>query len=117
MNDFKNFKNVIKYFSSNELMKAEIELRKLFDFSPQDPNIYNLEGLVFYKSGNPAGAIGMINRAIELSPDTPAFYYNKGLCYLEINDIENAKLFLNKAIEVDKNYKPAYEIIETINKM
>jgi tetratricopeptide (TPR) repeat protein len=76
---------------------------------PDDPNVMDTLGWVYYKKGLFDSAIGEFTDCLEKMPDHPTVIYHLGMAYYKKGDLENARAELEKALKLDKNFTGAAE--------
>lgn len=75
---------------------------------PNDQEIQNLVGNVYYFSGKEDLFISKLEQEIKADPKNPVNYFNLGVINMDKENDEKAKEYFEKAIQVDPNYKNAY---------
>jgi Tfp pilus assembly protein PilF len=83
--------------------------KKLVDMYPNDPNSYN--NLVYYQSltGDSAGIVETLKKAIKIAT-RPATYYNQlGYAYLSMKQNDKAEEAFDKYIELDPKNPNVYD--------
>jgi len=70
--------------------------KRAIEFKPNDPQIYHLYGIYFYKNMKYQQAIVQFKRA-DINLDSPELDYNIGLTYFAMEDFENSKIYADKA--------------------
>jgi tetratricopeptide (TPR) repeat protein len=76
---------------------------------PDDPNVMDTLGWVYYKKGLYDSAIGEFTDCLEKMPDNPTVIYHLGMAYYKKGDLENARAELERALKLDKNFTGANE--------
>ena len=76
---------------------------------PQDPNVMDTLGLVYYKRGLYDSAISEFNDSIEKAPDKAAVHYHLGLAYHQKNDNARARAAFEAALSLDDKFPGADE--------
>jgi tetratricopeptide (TPR) repeat protein len=90
----------------NEALKfAQLAKEKL----PDDPNVMDTLGWVYYKKGLYDSAIGEFTECLEKMPDNPTAIYHLGMAYNKKGDLGKARVELQKALRLDKNFSGAEE--------
>lgn len=67
---------------------------------PDDPDVNDTLGWVFYKKGMPAQAVGPLLQSIRTQPANPLYHYHLGLVYLRAGDRDKAKASLERALSL-----------------
>jgi len=70
--------------------------KRAMTFKPNDPQIYHLYGIYFYKNKKYQQAIEQLKRA-DSKLDSPELDYNIGLTYFAMEDFKNSKIYADKA--------------------
>ena len=76
---------------------------------PEDPNVMDTLGWVYYKKGIYDMAIVEIADALEKSPENPAIIYHLGMAYYKKGDKERAGKELQEALSVSETFDGAEE--------
>ena len=84
---------------------------------PDDPNISDTLGWVYYKKNIFGRAIVYLREANEKVTDNPTIHYHLGMAYFKNGDKENAKKELRKALELDPKFLSADEARETLKQL
>ncbi|WP_300465096.1 tetratricopeptide repeat protein [Desulfobacula sp.] len=77
------------------------------DKLPEDPNIMDTLGWVYYKKGRYANAIEEFQESLKLKPDNPLACYHMGMALYGSKDIMTAKYYLKKALDLDPDFNGA----------
>jgi tetratricopeptide (TPR) repeat protein len=91
-----------KHHQQDKLSEAETIYNELLQEDPDNANILNLLGLVFYRQKKYDRAVEYIKRALAIAPDA-YFYLNLGNIYYDMGEIDNAISEYNKSLELEKN--------------
>lgn len=75
---------------------------------PNDQEIQNLVGNVYYFSGKEDMFISKLEQEIKADPKNPVNYFNLGVINMDKGNDEKAKEYFEKAIQADPKYKNAY---------
>lgn len=75
---------------------------------PNDQEIQNLVGNVYYFSGKEDMFISKLEQEIKADPKNPVNYFNLGVINMDKGNDEKAKEYFETAIQVDPKYKNAY---------
>jgi len=76
---------------------------------PQDPNVADTLGWIYYKKGAYLKAIALLKESSEKLPQSATVRYHLGMAYEKNGDKESAKRELGKALELDPSFKGADE--------
>jgi len=74
------------------------------DKMPNNANVMDTLGFVYYLKGNYGHAISELERSLSLNPDNALAHYHLGLVYYEKNEFKKAKMLIRKALEIDQNF-------------
>ena len=98
------------------LADQDKDLNEALDFArlakeklPDDPNVMDTLGWVYYKKGLYDSAIGEFADCLEKMPDNPTVIYHLGMAYYKKGDLENARAELEKALQLDESFSGADE--------
>ena len=84
---------------------------------PDDPNISDTLGWVYYKKNVFSRAIVYLKEAIEKIPNNPVIRYHLGMAYYKNGDNDLAKSELKKALEQDPKFPGSEEAKDTLTKI
>ena len=73
--------SVVDLYKSGDLLKAEINTKKLIETNPKTVFLHNLLGIIFTGQKKSDQAIECYNKAIKLDPSFAMAYNNLGLEY------------------------------------
>ncbi len=82
-----------------QLSKALSVLNDAKKIAPEDPAVYNLEGLIREAMGDHARAIQAFKKAVELDPKNARAHYNLALAYLSQGKLDEAIAALEEAVK------------------
>jgi tetratricopeptide (TPR) repeat protein len=98
------------------LADQDKDIEEAFNFArlakekfPNDPNVMDTLGWVYYRKGLYDNAIGEFTDCLEKMPDNPTVTYHLGMAYYKKGDLENARAELEKALQLDENFSGADE--------
>jgi tetratricopeptide (TPR) repeat protein len=98
------------------LADQDKDIEEAFNFArmakekfPNDPNVMDTLGWVYYKKGLYDSAIGEFTDCLEKMPENAAVIYHLGMAYYKKGDMENARAELEKALKMDENFNGADE--------
>jgi protein O-GlcNAc transferase len=82
-------------------LKAAAEIyRKVLDQIPDQPDALYLMGCVAHQSGDGAGAVGLLERALLARPEKAEFHYALGNAHSKLGNYELAERHLRQATEL-----------------
>lgn len=84
------------------------ECREAMKINPQLPELHNLLGIAYRRSGKIDQAIDAYNRALDIQSDLPEVFYNLGIAYMKRGMNEEAVDKYKKAISLKPHYAQAY---------
>jgi Flp pilus assembly protein TadD len=84
---------------------------------PDNANISDTLGWVYYKKGIYSRAVTYLQEATEKSPRNAALHYHLGMAYFKNGEIENGRKELKRALELDPKFNGADEAKATLQKM
>src|SRR5438552_2823117 len=76
--------------------------------NPNDPQAYNMRGLVLAQAGKTEEALADFNKAISLDPNSASAFANRGLVYRKTGRPDQAMADYDRAIVLDASHAPAY---------
>jgi len=91
--------------------------RKAKEKLPNDPNVMDTLGLVYYKKGLYDSAIGEFADSLEQMPDNAVVHYHLGLSYYKKGDKNPARTELEKALSLDQEFDGADEARQILSKI
>jgi tetratricopeptide (TPR) repeat protein len=68
---------------------------------PDDPNVDDTLGWIYYKQGQPAQALPYLQAALKKQPNAPLVLYHLGMAYAGAGNTELARETLNRAVSLD----------------
>ncbi|MGB2927520.1 MAG: tetratricopeptide repeat protein, partial [Desulfobacterales bacterium] len=83
--------------------------RKAKEKLPNDPNVMDTLGLVYFKKGLFDSAIGEFANSLEQMPDNAVVQYHLGLAYYKKGDKDPARAELEKALDLNQEFEGADE--------
>jgi tetratricopeptide (TPR) repeat protein len=78
--------------------------------------LYNLGALNLYKKKDANKALDYFSRAINANPKNTEAFYARGVCYMVMKDYNNAKADMQMCLQITKNYEPAIEALNDLEK-
>ena len=76
---------------------------------PNDPQVSDTIGWIYYQKQLPALAVAPFERAVSLDPRNAEFQYHLGLAYARVGDNAKARTHLQKALAIDAKFNGATE--------
>ena len=92
------------------LQLAQTAQRRL----PNEPNVADTLGWIYYRKGMTSAAIREFERSIEINPKDPLSRYHLGLAYNQAGQIEKARRTLTEALEMNANFPGADDARKTL---
>ena len=83
--------------------------RKAKEKLPEDPNVMDTLGLVYYKKGLYDSAISEFSDSLAKLPDNAIIHYHLGLAYHKKGEKDKARSALDKALKLEKGFDGADE--------
>ncbi|MEI6045468.1 MAG: tetratricopeptide repeat protein [Chloroflexota bacterium] len=99
-----------KFYESNQLEKAETEVRQALILAPDWSALHDNLGTICSEQGKYGEALIHYAQALKLDPESPTVLYNLGYFLLQ-NGLEVAHSFLEKTLERDANYPDAHRAL------
>jgi len=84
---------------------------------PQDPNVADTLGWVYYKRNTYLKAISYLKEAAEKSPNNPIVQYHLGMAYHKNGDKEAAKKNLTTSLKLSGNFPGSEEAKKTLEQL
>ncbi|MFQ5560897.1 MAG: tetratricopeptide repeat protein, partial [Nitrospinota bacterium] len=84
---------------------------------PEDPNISDTLGWIYYKKKVYLKAISLFNESIEKKPEEPVTYYHLGMAYFKKGDNKKAQEALKKSLAIDKNHSGHIEVKRVLDEI
>jgi tetratricopeptide (TPR) repeat protein len=85
---------------ANDLKKAQAHLDLAKKLAPGHPDVYYLQGLIYFQQQNNAGARASLETAINLYPQHAGALASLGATLYRLEDFTGAVASLNKAVEI-----------------
>jgi len=98
----------------NEALELAQKARSKF---PENPNIIDTLGWVYYKKGLYDNAISEFSDAVEKLPQNPVVRYHLGLAYYKKGDNDKAKKEFEKALSLNSSFDGAEEAKKILAEM
>ena len=74
---------------------------------PEDANILDTLGWVYFKMRNYKQAISLLEESIKKKPDHPTLYYHLGRAYFEDGNRQAARRALERSLQLDPGHPEA----------
>lgn len=98
------------YASDGEKLDVALSLAQTAkNAQPDDPDVNDTLGWVYYKRGLPTLAIPPFEQSIKAAPENPIYHYHLGLAYLQMGDHLKARTALERALELQPDFDGAAE--------
>lgn len=97
----------LRYFIG-DFEGAKADLAEGLILNPNEPNAYNVLGLIAEKQGKLDSAFYYVDIALNLSNNEPYFLNNRGYFHLQKGDLEAAEKDINRSIRLDADNPWAY---------
>jgi tetratricopeptide (TPR) repeat protein len=68
--------------------------------SPDDPDVNDTLGWVYYKKDMPAQAIGPLLQSTRINPNKPVYHYHLGLAYQKSGEKDKARASIERALSL-----------------
>jgi predicted O-linked N-acetylglucosamine transferase (SPINDLY family) len=94
------FQIAIDYHRAGRISEAEGIYRQLLAIYPQNPDLWQLLGVIAHQSGRLEEALNLLQRAIEANPNAAPYYNNLGLLLNKLGRREEAVTAFRKAIQL-----------------
>ncbi len=78
--------------------------------------LYNLGAISLYKKKDTHKAIDYFSKALNANPKNTEAFYARGVCYMALKDFNNATADFRMCLQISKNYEPAIEALNDIEK-
>ena len=99
---------------NKDLSRAALLAQSARDAAPQDPQIADTLGWVFYKQGAYPRAESLLREAAEKLPTNAEVVYHLGMAQAKMGKNDDARVSLSKSLELDANHPGAAEAKATI---
>jgi Flp pilus assembly protein TadD len=84
---------------------------------PQDPNVADTLGWLYYKKEAYLRAISFLKEAAEKAPDNPTIQYHLGMAYYKNGDKAAAKKALEASLKLSGNYPGSEEAKKVLQQL
>jgi tetratricopeptide (TPR) repeat protein len=97
--------------------EALVLAQKAKEKLPDDPNVADTLGLIYYKKGLYDSAIGQFADSLEKIPDNAIVHFHLGLAYHKKGDRNSAGKELEKALSLDQKFEGADEARRVLSEL
>jgi tetratricopeptide (TPR) repeat protein len=84
---------------------------------PDDPNVMDTLGLVYYKKGLYDSAVDELADSVKENPDNAVVHFHLGLAYYKRGDKDLAKTELETALKLDDKFDSADEARKILSEL
>jgi len=116
-----DYLKTLELIKKQKLKEAENKIKTLLKNNPQEPEFYNLQGLLATTNKQPASAIKSHQKAINLDPKNLKAHLAIAKISLDTDDRPQAQKYANKALVINDSSTYAYfllaDIARTQNKL
>ena len=102
------FQEALQLHRAGRLDEAAALYRYVAKHFPDQPDAFNLQGLIALARGEPRQALELIDRAIKLDPNDAAYRYNRARALRAQNRLEAALAAFDKALALKPDYAEAW---------
>jgi Flp pilus assembly protein TadD len=99
---------------NKDLQRAQLLAQAARDAAPQDPQIADTLGWVFYKQGALPGAEALLREAAEKLPTNAEVLYHLGMAQAKLGRNDEARASLARSLELSADHPGAAEAKATI---
>jgi len=82
---------------------------------PEDPNVLDTMGWIFYQKGNYFSALSEFEESLGKGADNPMVNFHYGMALYRTKSYEKARKFLKKALALDPEFRGAKEARDMLN--
>jgi tetratricopeptide (TPR) repeat protein len=115
--DFAPAANNLAYILANRnenLDEALVFARKAKEILPDDANVMDTLGWIYYHKGFYDNAIAELRDALNKLPDNPTVHYHLAMAYYKNGETDKAKALLEKALSLADEFEGAEEARQTL---
>ena len=91
--------------------------QKAKEMLPNDPNVMDTLGLVYYKKGLYDSAVDELSDSVKKDPDNAVVHFHLGLAYYKRGDKALAKTELETALKLDNKFDNSDEAREILSNL
>lgn len=106
-----DFNLLIKLYKSKQFAKAEVRIKEMISQFPNDINLHNLLGIIFFEKKELNKAIAYFKNVLAIKPDYAEAHNNIGNVLREQKNFKEAMLYFRKALEIKPKFAEAYNNI------
>ena len=106
-----DFKFLIDLYKSKQFTKAEVRIKEMISQFPNDINLHNLMGVIFFEKKESSKAIKYFKNVISIKPNYAEAHNNIGNVLREQKNFKEAMLYFRKALELKPKFAEAYNNI------
>jgi tetratricopeptide (TPR) repeat protein len=99
---------------NRDLDEALVFARKAKEFLPDDPNVMDTLGWIYYKKGLYGNAVAELSDALEKLSDNPIVNYHLGMALYKKGETGQARAKLERALSISADFEGAAEARETL---
>ncbi|MBU3950497.1 MAG: tetratricopeptide repeat protein [Proteobacteria bacterium] len=85
------------------------------EIRPDDPNVLDTMGWIYYQKGNYFSALSEIEDSLGKEPDSPLANFHYGMALYRTKSYEKAREFFKKALALDPHFRGARDAREMLN--
>ncbi len=116
-----NFANALSNTGLARIMQGRVEkaanaFQRTIAADPDFIDAYVNMGVLLRTHGRPVEAVNYFKEAIRRMPDHVSAHFGMAMVMRQLNDHEEAELYLAKTLRLDPGYKPAREVLRSIQK-
>lgn len=118
--DFAPAANNLAYIYCEQLGDTEKALRlagTAREGAPDDPNVADTLGWVFYRKGNFEWALNLIQESADKLSDNAEVQFHLGMAHYRLGNTEEAKKALNRALKIEPEFSGAEEAKKALAEM
>ncbi len=93
--------DALRLHQSGKLAEAEEIYRQILETQPRSPEVLHLLGVLRGQSGDPAGSIELLKRAVEITASDPVLWNNLGEAYRQGARLPEAIAAYRRGLEIN----------------
>ena len=101
MNMNKSIQSALEHYQSGNLRQAEDICLEILKTQPDNVNILNLLGMIYYSLQEHGSAVQYLTKALRNSPANVNILYNLGNVYKDLKKADEAIIHYQKAVEMN----------------